>query len=166
LRPVRRLRLRLILALGLAAAFAFGAAACGEGEDETPVACLDGKGAYLGALGNAPGEVRLSGEVPISECLAENQQSGELATVGATMVAVATQLNGEARAEPGGSAPVQLGYLLGAAERGAEATEGIHADLLRRLDAAGRYSPSGSEPPSGAFQRAYERGHHAGLAGG
>lgn len=156
---------RPILALGLVLAIAFGVG-CGDGEDETPVACLDGKGAYLGALGKAPGEVLLSGEVPISECLAENQAGGELATVGATMVAVATQLNGEARAAPGGSATVQLGYLLGAAERGAEATEGIHADLLRRLDAAARYSPSGSAPPSAPFQRAYERGREAGLAGG
>ena len=29
-----------------------------------------------------PGEVRLSGETPISDCLAENQQGGDLATVG------------------------------------------------------------------------------------
>ncbi|HEX8689468.1 MAG TPA: hypothetical protein VF729_04420 [Solirubrobacterales bacterium] len=159
-------RVRPILILGLAAAIGLGAAACGEGEDGTPVACLDGKGAYLGALGEAPAEVKLSGEVPISDCLAENQASGELATVGTTMLAVATQLNDEARREPGGSAAVQLGYLLGAVERGAGATEGIHADLLRRLEAAARYSPTGSEPPSAPFQRAYERGHDAGLTDG
>ena len=164
MRPMRWVR--SILVLGLVAAIALGAAACGDGEDETPVACLDGKGAYLGALGNAPGDVRLSNEVPISECLAENQPGGELATVGTTMVAVATQLNGEARGEPGGSATVQLGYLLGAAERGAEGTAGIHADLLRRLDAAARYSPRGSAPPSAPFQRAYGRGYEAGLARG
>jgi hypothetical protein len=61
-------------------------AGCGETSDATPVACLDGPGAYLGALGDAPGEVKLSGEVPISDCLAENQQGGDLATVGTTMV--------------------------------------------------------------------------------
>jgi len=155
-----------VAALAFTAAIALGAVACGEGEDGTPVACLDGKGAYLGALGNAPGEVRLSGEVPISDCLAENQQGGELATVGATMVAVATQLNAKARADAGGEAGLQLGYLIGAAERGAEATEGIHADLLRRLDAAARYSPGGAKPLSAAFRRAYELGHHAGLADG
>jgi hypothetical protein len=164
MRPMRRMR--SILIVGLAAAIAFGAVDCGEGEDETPVACLDGRGAYLGALGNAPGDVRLSGEVPISDCLARNQQGGELATVGATMVAVATRLNAEARREPGGESTVQLGYLLGAAERGAAATEGIHADLLRRLDAAARYSPNGSEQPSAPFQRAYESGFEAGRSGG
>ncbi len=150
----------------LAVAAVLAVAGCGDGGDGTPAACLEGRGAYLGALGNAPDEVRLSGEVPISDCLSQNQAGGELATVGATMVAVATQLNREARTEPGGSAAVRLGYLLGAAERGAEETEGIHADLLRRLDAAARYSPRGSEPPSASFQRACERGHEAGLAGG
>jgi hypothetical protein len=154
-------RVRLTIALGLVAASALGIVACGEGEDETPAACLDGKGAYIGALGNAPGEVRLSGEVPISDCLAENQPGGELAAVGATMVAVATQLNGEAHREPGGSAAIQLGYLIGAAERGAEATEGIHADLLRRLDAAARYNP-GDRALSGSFLRAYRQGLAAG----
>ena len=157
---------RLVVLVAAAASLGFAIIGCGETSDEAPVACLDGRGAYLGALGNAPGEVRLNGEVPISDCLAENQPGGELATVGTTMVAVATQLNSEARREPGGNATVQLGYLLGAAERGAEGTEGIHVDLLRRLDAAARYSPSGSEPPSAPFQRAYERGYEAGLAGG
>ena len=87
-----------IAALGLG----LFAAGCGGTDDSTPVACLDGSGAYLGALGDAPGEVRLSGEVPISDCLAENQTAGDLATVGAAMLGAATELNAEARAEPGG----------------------------------------------------------------
>jgi hypothetical protein len=153
-------------AIILGCVVAISLTACGDSEDGTPVACLEGKATYLGALAGAPGEVRLSGEVPISDCLAQNQAGGELATIGATMVAAATQLNREARSEPGGSAAVRLGYLLGAAERGAEETEGIHADLLRRLDAAARYSPQGSEPASAPFQAAYERGREAGLAGG
>jgi hypothetical protein len=154
-------RISLLAAIGLVVILG-----CGGGEDKAPAACLEGSGAYLGALGNAPRDVRLSGEASISDCLTENQPGGELATIGAAMVAVATQLNREARQEPGGSAAVQLGYLLGAAERGAEETEGIHADLLRRLDAAARYSPRGSEQPSGPFQAAYERGREAGLVGG
>ena len=63
------------------------------------------------------------------------------------MVEAATRLNAEARAEPGGAANLQLGYLLGAAQRGAEGTEGIHAELIRRLTAAARYSP---EQPAAA----------------
>ena len=42
---------------------------------------------------------------------------------------------------PGGAANLRLGYLLGAAQRGADRTDGIHAELIRRLTAAARYSP-------------------------
>ena len=62
--------------------------------------------------------MRARGETPISDCLTENQQAGDLATVGVAMVTAATRLNAEARAEPGGAANLQLGYLLGAAKRG------------------------------------------------
>lgn len=141
------------------------AVGCGNTSDETPVACLDGPGAYIGALGDAPGEVLLSGEVPISDCLAENQKAGDLAAVGGTMLDAATTLNAEARENPGGSANLQLGYLLGAAERGAAESDGIHADLVRRLAVAGRYSP-GDRPLPPAFLRTYREGFDAGRARG
>jgi hypothetical protein len=157
--------MRVLVAILLACLATLPLAGCGGTSDATPVACLDGPGAYLGALGDAPSEVKLSGEVPISECLAENQQGGDLATVGTTMVAVATKLNAEARSDPGGDANLQLGYLLGAAERGAEGTEGIHADLIRRLETAARYSP-GDRPLPATFDRTYREGFAAGHAGG
>jgi hypothetical protein len=147
------------------AAFALLFAACGNQGNSTPTACLDGASAYVGALADAPGEVKLSGEAPISDCLAENQQAGELATVGTAMVAAATELNAAARAEPGGAANLQLGYLLGAAQRGAEHTEGIHADLLRRLTVAARYAP-GDQPLPQAFLATYRQGFDAGHADG
>jgi hypothetical protein len=153
------------LPFALVVAASILAGGCGATSDATPVACLDGGGAYVAALGDAPGEVLLSGEVPISDCLAENQKGGDLATVGASMVEAATRLNAEAREEPGGEASLRLGYLLGAAARGAEGTEGIHADLLRRLRAAARYSPGGRELPA-AFRRTYRSGYEAGFAGG
>jgi len=156
------MRAPFVILLAFAVAFAAG---CGERDDSTPVACLEGTQAYVNALGAAPGEVRLEGETPISECLAENQQAGDLATVGEAMVEAATALNAEARDEPGGKATLQLGYLVGAAERGAEETEGIHADLVRRLVVAGRYAP-GDEPLPSAFVRAYREGFDAGAAGG
>jgi hypothetical protein len=81
------------------------------------------------------------------------------------MLGAATKLNAEARSEPGGDANLQLGYLLGAAQRGAERTEGIHAELIRRLSAAARYSPD-SRPLPPAFLPAYRRGYDAGFAGG
>jgi hypothetical protein len=140
-------------------------AGCGSTDSSTPVACLEGEGAYLKGLNAAPGEVELRGETLISECLAENQKAGDLATVGTALVGVATKLNAEARAEPGGDANLRLGYLLGAVERGASQTDGIHAELIRRLTAAARYSPD-NRPPSAAFLRVYREGFDAGQAGG
>ena len=141
------------------------AAGCGKQDDSTPVACLEGKGAYVVALAGAPGAVALDGGTPISDCLAQNQQAGDLATVGTALVAAATELNAEAREEPGGDANLRLGYLVGAAQHGADSTEGIHADLLRRLVVAARYAP-GRQPLSPAFLSAYREGFDAGHAHG
>lgn len=158
------MRVRIAIALALATAVAVFCG-CGQPSDTTPVACLEGESAYLKALDAAPGEVKLRGEALISECLAENQKAGDLATVGTALVATATKLNAQARAEPGGDANLQLGYLLGAAERGASQTDGIHVELIRRLTAAARYSPD-NRPPPAAFLRVYREGFDAGQAGG
>lgn len=139
-------------------------AGCGA-TDSTPAACLEGTGPYLAALKSAPGTVELRDETPIGECLVENQKAGDLASVGAAMIAAATRLNTEARSKPGGGANLRLGYLLGAAQRGAEGTNGIHAELIRRLAAAARYSPDGRPLPA-AFMRTYREGFDAGKARG
>ena len=149
----------------LLVALACLAGGCGKQDDSTPAACLQGHDLYLAALAQAPAAVRLGGEATISECLAENQQGGDLATVGEAMVEAATELNGEARAVPSGPAALRLGYLIGAAQRGADETEGIHADLIRRLTVAARYS-AGREPLSPAFLAAYREGYDAGHANG
>lgn len=138
---------------------------CGDQDDSTPVACLEGAPAYEQALADAPGEVLLEGETPISECLTRNQTSGDLTRVGEAMIETATDLNAEARAEPGGKASLQLGYLLGAAERGSEESEGIHTDLVRRLTVAARYAP-GKVPLSEKFLATYREGFDAGLSDG
>ncbi|HEY5709086.1 MAG TPA: hypothetical protein VIS51_06800 [Solirubrobacterales bacterium] len=144
---------------------ALTAIGCGSTDGSTPVACLEGAGTYLRALEDAPGAVRLQGETPISSCLAENQAGGTLASVGTAMVAAATELNADARSDPGGVANVQLGYLLGAAQRGADGTQGIHAELIRRLAAAARYSAD-NRPLPATFLDAYQRGFDAGRARG
>jgi len=140
-------------------------AGCGGSDDSTPVACLGGAGAYEKALAAAPGEVLLEGETPISDCLARNQSSGDLTRVGEAMIEAATDLNAEARSEPGGDANLRLGYLLGAAAHGAEESEGIHADLVRRLTVAARYAPD-KQTLSPAFIRSYEAGYAAGREHG
>ena len=156
------MRVRIVAVLACLVATASG---CRDNDDSTPVACLEGAPAYERALADAPGEVLLEGETPISECFARNQTGGDLARVGEAMIEAATALNAEARAEPGGAANLRLGYLLGAAERGAEESEGIHTDLVRRLTVAARYAP-GKEPLSEEFLAAYREGFDAGRAGG
>lgn len=128
---------------------------CGGSGESTPVACLEGSAVYLTRAGGTQ----------ISDCLTENQNGGDLANVGAAMLKAAIRLNAEARAKPGGAANVQLGYLLGAAQKGAEDTEGIHDELIRRLTAAARYSPD-NRPLPPDFRRAYRRGYDAGAARG
>ncbi len=141
------------------------AVGCGGPDDSTPVACLEGAPGYLRALEDAPRKIELGGTTPISECLAQNQTGGDLANVGAAMLTATTKLNVEARAKPGGAANLRLGYLLGAAQLGADGTEGIHDELLRRLAAAARYSPD-NQPLPATFLDAYQRGFDAGRARG
>jgi hypothetical protein len=158
--------MRLPIAIALACLALLAGAGCGsQGDNSTPVACLEGETAYLVALRAAPGEVKLAGETPISECLAENQQAGALATVGETLIATATKLNAEARAEPGDDANLQLGYLLGAVQRGADKTEGIHSDLIRRLTVSARFAPD-AQPLGKEFLATYARGFEAGRSRG
>jgi hypothetical protein len=159
-------RFRLSLGLVLLAALAGVVGGCGRGEPTTPAACFGGSGAYVKALADAPGEVRVGGETLISECLAENQTGGDLAQVGEALVTTATRLDAEAREQPGGAANLALGYLVGAAARGSEATEGIHADLLRRLEVAARFSPGTGTPLPPEFRAAYQRGFDAGKEAG
>jgi hypothetical protein len=135
---------------------------CGEKDDSTPVACLEGTVTYEKALADAPGGVLLEGETPISECFVRNQSTGDLTRVGEAVIAAATELNAGARQGP---ANLQLGYLVGAAERGAEESEGIHTDLVRRLTVAARFAP-GKEPLSEEFLATYREGFDAGRSGG
>ncbi len=156
---------RPLLVLACLAALPAVLAACGKGEPTTPIACFEGAGAYAKALAAAPGEVRVGGETLISECFAERQDSGELAQVGEALVETATRLDSEARAEPGGKANLELGYLLGAATAGAEATEGIHQNLLRRLEVTTQYTPGETTLPP-RFTQTYREGFDAGKEQG
>jgi hypothetical protein len=159
--PNRPSRLRLLAAaIGLGALLVAG---CGsKSNDEAPAACLVTNQGYLRALERAPGEVRLGGSTPISACLVPEQEAGQLANIGREMIVAATKLNAEARQDPGGAASVQLGYLLGAVSKGADA---IHTDLVRRLNSAARFSETGGALPA-SFERAFGRGYAAGQRTG
>lgn len=155
-----RTRARLTGPAVAAIAAVVGLAGCSSDEESTPEACLVSSDTYLQALREAPGEVRLGG-TPISECLTPSQKGGELARVGEELVLAATALNEEARKDPNGPAAVQLGYLIGAVTQGADS---IHADLVRRLNAAANFSPDQLQPTQ--FQRDFGRGFAAGQESG
>ena len=159
--------MRRISWLAAAVALLAVAGCAGEDERETPGACLASASDYLAALDAAPGEVRLDGSVPISDCLVEEQAPGTLGAVGESIVEAAKQLNREARKHPSGQASVELGYLVGAVQQGESRTGGIHADLVIRLDAAARFSGGRPQASLGAeFERAFGEGYAAGQASG
>lgn len=158
---MRREAALLVVAASIAAASGCGS----EDPDAAPTACLSPPGEYVAALEAAPDPVRLAGETPISDCIVEEQDPGQLAQVGEAVVAAATRLNDEAARDPAGVATVRLGYLVGAVQEAAAATGGIHADLVRRLDAAARYRAGGGSFPA-SFERAFGRGYAAGQASG
>jgi hypothetical protein len=138
-------------------------AGCGSEEPDTPGPCLAEADAYLAALERAPGPVTLDGDVAISDCLIDSQPSGELAQIGTATVEAATRLSARAR-QGDGPAAIQLGYLVGAVQRGAAETGGIHTDLVRRLESAAQTGPAGGL--TGAADVVYRRGLAAGRRTG
>ena len=142
-------------------------AGCGSSDEApaTPAVCLDGPEAYVDALRAAPAEVALDG-TPIGDCLTEEQASGAFAEVGGAMIGAARTLNEEAREEPLGDPPVQLGYLVGAVEARAEETgrhpSGPGAELGVRGDVRARATSC----LPGGFQQRYEEGLAAGRDSG
>ena len=146
-------------ALGVLVSVALGA--CGSDQPSTPAACLGEGRDYLQALEAAPAAATLDDGTPIGDCIVEGQKPAALAGVGTSTIEAATRLNTLARRDPGGEATVRLGYLIGAVQEAANGSGGIHADLVRRLDAAARFNPGGEPLPPG-FERAFGRGYAAG----
>jgi hypothetical protein len=138
-------------------------AGCGDDDVDTPAACLEPADAYVEELRAAPDPVLLGGSTPISGCLVDDQSPADVSRVGEEMIDAATQLNAAARRDPSGDETVQLGYLIGAAQEGA--SPDVHTDLLRRLDAAARFSEGGRPLPA-SFERTFGEGYAAGQEGG
>jgi hypothetical protein len=128
----------------------------GSGAEKLPAPCSNGPGAVVRALAKAPGAVRVDG-VPLSRCFNRQASGDDVQVVGTSLVTAAQQLADRAAANPEGSAALQLGYLIGAARRGAR-RNGVAAELVRRLE----QEDGGIARRSAAFRR----GLRAGLATG
>jgi hypothetical protein len=145
--------MRRALAIASVAALVAG---CGSERDQSlPAACTGGPGAVLKALATAPAPVTLSG-TRISDCFVRDANGDALQILGTTLLAAAQQLADRAR-NGDEQAAVRLGYLVGAAHRGA-ARSGLAAEMVRRLD---------SETSTlGPTRPAFERGRRAGSKQG
>jgi hypothetical protein len=147
--------LRIAAILVLVVALAVG---CSREQDHhVPAACKSGVDALRAALQRAPGEVRLEGTL-LSSCFVRSSEPGDVQAVGATYVEVASELAAKARTQPQGVAATRLGYLVGATRRGAARTQGIHDELVRRIDQELLSVDTGSS--------AFHRGERAGRSSG
>ena len=134
-------------------------AGCGrEEEARLPAACFQGEQAVREALRSAPQVVRLDGTTPLSSCLDETSDSGELREVGTALLDSAAGLSAAAAEQPNGPEATQLGYLIGATRRRAVPDEGVNGEMARRLEQELLRVETGSE--------ALRRGLSAGRAGG
>src|SRR4051794_27544170 len=154
------MRMRSIAARAIAVtAVAVTFAGCGNGSDKSAghfaaYACANGD-EVTKALAAAPKPVRVDG-ASIANCFARNASGSDIQVLGAVLLPVAQQLGDQARSGDKAAA-VQLGYLVGAVQRGGK-RNGVAAELVRRIESESHGLT--------ATHAAYERGLRAGLARG
>jgi hypothetical protein len=143
----------------LAAGLALALAACGTDAPAMPSTCTDtDQAGYATALRAAPGAVRLPGGIPISTCLERVRTDAALQNLGSVVHVVAERLATGAR-DGDVAAARELGYLNAAVAVGAAASNGISAELARRVSVTG--SGLADAPP--AVARALADGQAAGA---
>jgi hypothetical protein len=128
------------------------AAGCGTQDSALSPACTDDAASIARALQRAPAPVRLSDGTPLSQCLAKADTDAELQNFGALITQVADDLATRGDA-------VRLGYLIGAARRGAAKTNGVGLELEHRLETSARRLAASDEAQ-------LERGLRAGTRTG
>ncbi|MDO8184346.1 hypothetical protein Q7L71_02070 [Conexibacter sp. CPCC 205706] len=131
----------------------------GCGEEPLPQACLQADaGAVARLLHAAPEDATLSGGTPLSACVDRAESDAELQNLGIVFVAVADRL--VARSRHDARAAYELGFLIGAAERGAGPTGGVQGELVQRLQQTIAFNVTP------AVQAEVERGIAAGRTDG
>src|SRR5689334_6479666 len=135
-------------------------AACGNNTPRMPSTCTDTDVAgYERALEAVPGEVRLPGGTPISECAWRVRSDAELQNLGAVVHVVAEHLALRARRSGDADAARRLGYLNAAVAIGAGHSNGIAAELSRRVES----TASAVVDADPAIARALHEGQRAGA---
>jgi hypothetical protein len=144
-----------LFAIGLAVLTATITGCDRRNESKPPAVCSSSVDAVLVALRAAPGPARLDGDVALSTCLNKSRSDADLQTIGALLTAAGDRL--ALTVDGNDTAALQLGYLVGAARRGASTTNGIHAEIIRRLE-----QTTGLDGPAPSRRAAYVRGLRAG----
>ena len=135
----------------------------GCGDDSQPLddACVDSPRAIERALGRAPAPVTLATGTRLSTCVTNARSDADLQSAGLVLTRAADHL-AEAARRGDTTAALQLGYLVGAVRRGARRTEGIHAQLQRRIERSTAYLAEAGRQVTAAVSR----GRRAGEASG
>jgi hypothetical protein len=158
---MRRMLRRLAALLAVAA---LGPAAAGCGADDPPpidAACTASAAAIERALARAPAPVTLASGTRLSDCVARARSDADLQNTGSALTRAADDL--AMRAERGDAqAAIGLGYLVGAARRGAKHTAGIHAELTRRMESSARVLADGGATVATALRRGVRAGEATG----
>jgi hypothetical protein len=145
------------LRTALAAVTATIAGGCGSSTASLSAECVRGASPLATALRSAPGIVELADGTRLSDCVRRADDDGEIQDVAAGATTVADRLAADGKTSE--TAAVQLGYLIGAARRGARQSQGIHAELVRRLESAAVSVPAGRRA---ALNRGLAAGERAG----
>ena len=149
----------MVRVLALLAAVAL--AACGATTTPLDEACLGSAGTIERALARAPRPVTLPSGTRLSQCVANARSDADLQNAGAVLTRAADHLSAQARAGDAGAA-LRLGYLVGAARRGAERTAGIHAELQRHIERAAAVLDDAGARVAGALARGQRAGEATG----
>jgi hypothetical protein len=121
-------------------------------------ACIEAQpGDVLQALAHAPGHVALVDGTSLSQCVRRTIDDQGLQTLGAALTTAADTLARRMRWND--AAAFQLGFLIGATDRGAGQSAGLQGELANRV--------AGAAGPDGGPRRALLlRGRAAGRRGG
>jgi hypothetical protein len=149
----------MVRALALFAAASL--AACGATSAPLDGACMGSAGAIERALARAPRPVTLPSGTRLSQCVANARSDSDLQNAGAVLTRAADHLSAAARAGDADAA-LRLGYLVGAARRGAQHTAGIHAELQRHIERAAAVLDGSGARVAGALASGQRAGEATG----
>jgi hypothetical protein len=136
-------------------------AACGAEEPPLHRSCTESRQAIERALRRAPRAVTLAGGARLSDCVSRARTDADLQEAGIVLTGAADDL--AARAQHGDArAALALGYLVGAARRGAARTAGIQAELQRRVERAAAFLDEGGPAVAAAVRRGMRAGEATG----